>query len=146
MLALYANESVGVEPAPQLFVPPVLKADEPPRSHRPPATRRSKAAQIKAEVTDLLSARGTEHRQKILDHLIAKGLMGHEKAPLASLAAYLSENKDTFVADGRGNFSLRRESRTEPAPALPISVGYAEARHIHAPSIPNEDAVEGGVS
>ena len=105
----------------------------------------SKAAQIKAEVTYLLEARGTEHRQKILDHLISKGLMGQEKSPLASLAAYLSDYKAVFVADGRGNFSLRRDSHREPPPAPVNGAGSAEELGSPAPSIPGTVRVKGEI-
>lgn len=110
---------------------------------------KSKAFQIKVEVSDLLNARGTEHRQKILDHLVGKGLMGHEKDPLASLAAYLSNYKDVFMADGRGNFSLRRDSQREPPPA-PEGAGSAEVKEAKSelpkPSTTNMNAMEGQVS
>ena len=106
----------------------------------------SKAAQIKMEVTHLLEARGTEHRQKILEHLISKGLMGQEKNPLANLAAYLSDNKALFVADGRGNFSLRRESHREPPPAPISGAGSAEEMGSPPPSTFSDVQAKGGVS
>jgi P63C domain len=42
-------------------------------------------------VEQLLQERGVMHRSHILDHLTAQKLMGHEKRPIASLAAYLSD-------------------------------------------------------
>jgi hypothetical protein len=36
-------------------------------------------------------------------------LMGHEKDPMASLAAYFSRWRDTFDPDGAGNWELRQE-------------------------------------
>lgn len=72
-----------------------------------------KARDIKTAVTELLAANGSVHRKAILDHLIGKGLMGHEKNPLKQLAAYLSGWRAEFKSDGLGNFSL--VSRREPA-------------------------------
>jgi len=71
----------------------------------------SKAAMVKAAVIQLLHEKGTEHRQKILGYLVERGLMGNEKNPMASLAAYLSENKELFSPDGKGNFSLTVEGK-----------------------------------
>lgn len=82
--------------------------------------RQSKTAALRAEITRILLERGSEHRQKLLDRLMEKGLMGREKVPLASLAAYLSENRELFESDGRGNFSIRK-------PSSPPSNGAADS-------------------
>ena len=66
---------------------------------------------MKAEITALLQQRGTIHRKEILSHLTAAGLMGHEKDPMASLAAYLSDWRDSFDPDGGGNWSLKHEMK-----------------------------------
>jgi hypothetical protein len=50
---------------------------------------------------------GTVHRLAALQHLLDRGLMGHEKDPMANLAAYMSHWKDEFASDGAGNWSLR---------------------------------------
>lgn len=70
-------------------------------------TLRTKGDKVKAEITALLQQRGTVHRKEILRHLIATGLMGHEKTPMASLAAYLSNWNNFFDPDGGGNWSLK---------------------------------------
>jgi hypothetical protein len=118
VISVYGDPSVEEnQPQHSLFADAVVPPPplSPVKSGEP---RTSKTASLMAEVTDLLSKRGTEHRQKILEHLVAKGLMGHEKNPMASLAAFLSGvNRNVFVADGRGNFSLRRDSHHEPSPA-----------------------------
>ncbi len=152
VLAIYAGEDTS-EQQPRLFAPlsmgSTVTADAVRTVSSAGTSGKSKAFQIKAEVSDLLNARGTEHRQKILDHLVGKGLMGHEKDPLASLAAYLSNYKDVFMADGRGNFSLRRGSHREPPPA-PEGAGSAEAEGAKSgfskPSTINMNAMEGQVS
>jgi hypothetical protein len=40
------------------------------------------------------------------------GLVGQEKNPMVSLAAYLSDWKDTFASDGKGNFSLKKQVKS----------------------------------
>lgn len=72
--------------------------------------------------------------------------MGHEKSPMASLAAYLSDHKAVFVADGRGNFSLRRESHREPPPAPVNGAGSAEEMGSLSPSSPSAVQAKGEVS
>lgn len=145
VIAVYAEETVD-QPQPRLFASLSAAPGAADVVIRKVPAHGSKAAMLKAEVTDLLNARGTEHRQKILDHLVAKGLMGHEKTPLASLAAYLSDNKDVFMADGRGNFSLRRDSHREPPPVPESGMGSAEAQQSAAPSPVNAGLVKGEVS
>jgi hypothetical protein len=66
----------------------------------------TKEAKIKAELTAIFKAKGPQHRTLLLEHLKQKGLMGHEKDPLASLAAYLSGWKDSFAFDGKGIWGL----------------------------------------
>jgi hypothetical protein len=68
----------------------------------------TKSDRMETEVASLLSLRGPTHRKDIAAHLIDKEIMGHEKDPLAHLAAFLSSKKDLFESDGRGVFTLRR--------------------------------------
>lgn len=77
--------------------------------HLPPVPGRqpSKVERVKYEIRDLLAKKTIAHRKDILAHLVSAGVMGHEKDPMASLAAYLSGFKDDFVFDGNGNYSLR---------------------------------------
>lgn len=132
VIAVYEQEAS--EPTqPQLFIPqsdvhePLASAPSRKRleygSHGRSA---SKASLVRQAVADHLRTVGQVHRQEILNVLVEKGLMGYEKVPLASLAAYLSENKDIFEADGRGNFSLRIAASPEPQPAAKL-VGSVEA-------------------
>jgi len=71
------------------------------------ATLRTKGDKVQAEITALLRQRGAVHRREILNHLTTVGLMGHEKDPMASLAAYLSNWNNIFAPDGGGNWSLK---------------------------------------
>jgi len=129
VIALYADENVEA-PQPELFEPPFPVQESPPQAAEPikqGEQEKSKALRVREEVVELLGLRGTEHRSKILDRLIEKGLMGSERNPLASLASYLSDNKDVFAADGRGNFSLRQREHQEPPPVSHAGAGFAEA-------------------
>jgi hypothetical protein len=77
--------------------------------HLPPVPGRQppKIERVKSEIRGLLAHKTIAHRKDILAHLTARGVMGHEKDPMASLAAYLSGFKDDFVFDGNGNYSLK---------------------------------------
>jgi hypothetical protein len=80
------------------------------RKHKPSAAAApSKAQLVLREVEALLTEKGHLHRKEILTHLVAKGLMGQEKTPMANLAAYLSAWRDRFETDGKGTFKLRAE-------------------------------------
>lgn len=91
----------GTQPVPLIRQAVPLRAvrDGEPRQN-------SKAAIIRNEIRSLLADKQRMHRSDILTHLVAKGLMGHEKSPLASLAAYLSDWKDMVAHDGQGNWFL----------------------------------------
>ena len=146
VITLYVEERSD-RSQPQLFAPIATQSIEPAEATEPASKRNgTKATLLKAEITHLLDVRGTEHRQKVLEHLVSKGLMGHEKNPMANLAAFLSDNKDLFATDGRGNFSLRRVGRQEPAPAPERSAGSAEDAGRLAPSTQVHLAMKRGVS
>lgn len=95
---------------------PTAPVGAPSRAHVAPVTptrrlrrvRLSKAASVRHAVHRLLAAHGTVHRREILKNLVEQQLMGHEKKPMLSLAAYLSEWKDDFASDGHGNFKLKK--------------------------------------
>lgn len=78
--------------------------------------RDSKKRQIRAKVEQLLTERPVVHRGELLEALKAANLMGHEKNPMASLAAYLSEWRDQFTPDGRGNFMLASRAANGATP------------------------------
>lgn len=82
-----------------------------------PGTRENtKRYQVKSLVWKTLAEQGRPvHRTLLLDRLKAAGLMGSEKDPMASLAAYLSEWREEFQADGRGNFTLASAKTNEAA-------------------------------
>jgi len=75
------------------------------------------------------------HRKVILEHLVKKEIMGTEQHPLAYLAAFLSDSREKYAPDGRGNFSLIRPAHHEPPPAPngagSAGVGDAAANSAH---------------
>jgi len=142
VLGFYASEQVdapqaGLFASVSALAPP--RGDVPGKAHvREKDASVSKAARVKVETSVLLRERGSVHRQKILEHLIGLGVMGHEKNPLASLAAYLSDNRDLFVTDGKGTFALRQTGHQEPSPTPSRGMGSAEVHDATAsePSTP----------
>jgi hypothetical protein len=89
--------------------PPAPSPSSAPR-YRRRRVHLSKAASVRSAVKGFLLEKGTTHRSVILKHLIEQKLMGHEKNPMASLAAYLSDWKNVFEPDGRGNFTLKKST------------------------------------
>jgi hypothetical protein len=59
------------------------------------------------------------HRKKILEILQSKGLMGLEKDPMASLAAYLSAFSDNLDNNGSGIWSIRKNPQIQKGTPLP---------------------------
>lgn len=101
---------------PQTEPQTVLPQTSPIHIYRRMAMPRSKKALIKDEIKKLLLS-GPTHRKKILEVLESKGLMGHEKNPMASLAAYLTAFSDSFINNGSGTWSIReptQDPRREP--------------------------------
>jgi hypothetical protein len=107
----------------RLSVPPEGRQESGPESPPAPvplgaaAVRQTKAGRLRDQVTAQLLLHGHMHRKDILHALTSAGLMGHEKDPLASLAAFLSDNREIFEPDGRGNFMLRQKSNSDSPPA-----------------------------
>jgi hypothetical protein len=78
------------------------------RTAIPGAQEPSKATLIRTSVRQHLQEKAAPvHRGEILEHLTARGFMEGQKNPMASLAAYLSEWRDEFEPDGRGNWALK---------------------------------------
>ena len=93
---------------------------EPKRAFRPKPTAgaATKAAAMLQAITELLQARVQVHRQNILEHLQERGIMGGEKRPMGHLAAFLSDHRDLFMPDGKGNFRLRSAPTAPPGNGL----------------------------
>jgi len=93
-------------------------AASPSSSRRRHRVRLSKAASVRMAVRQLLTKEGTVHRREILKNLVEQQLMGHEKNPMVSLAAYLSDWKDDFASDGHGNFKLKKSAESADAASV----------------------------
>jgi hypothetical protein len=122
LLVDYRTTGNGSMEAPAMPTPPASTPSGPPVAFPPPRRRRvhlSKGASVHMAVQDMLAKHGTLHRAEILKSLVEQRLMGHEKNPMASLAAYLSDWKSDFAPDGHGNFTLKKstEGRTGVASA-----------------------------
>jgi hypothetical protein len=65
----------------------------------------TKAERIREELK-LFLANGPKERSKILEHMKAQGLLGHEKDPAANLSAYLSRWRDLVVSAKGGKWEL----------------------------------------
>ncbi len=105
LLAIY---EVGT-PVP--FVAPQPAAGLPDSNEAP-----SKADRVRAEAKAFIErSGGTAHRQAILDHLIELGVMGRERSPIASFAAYLTEMEE-FVGVGGGRWAVRSGVDTPKKP------------------------------
>jgi hypothetical protein len=92
-----AGRSVGPEKVPEFVTPHAPKEGKVP----------TKRDRVRDEAAGLMRRLGRVHRNAVLDRLIELKIMGHEKDPLASLAAYLSESRDIFATDGKGAWYLR---------------------------------------
>jgi hypothetical protein len=81
-------------------------------------TSESKVERIRTEAEKFVRSKGgVAHRQEILDHLVSLGIMGRESRPMASFAAYLSDElKDTFVGHGGGQWGLRASGKSIDRP------------------------------
>jgi len=118
LLELYKQEAS--DPAPQMQPPhpqppQAVEAEttQPTRSV-PGKSERSKAYRVREHIRSVLDRNGPTHRTRILEDLARADLMGQEKDPMTSLAAYLSEWRDEFASDGKGNFSLRDKGASAP--------------------------------
>jgi hypothetical protein len=70
----------------------------------------SKIGRVRAETTAFIErSGGIAHRQDILVELLRLGIMGKERSPMASLAAYLSEMPE-FSSVGAGRWKIIREN------------------------------------
>jgi len=89
-------------------------ASEPkPHSPESPSHRRERARgvdtksdRVREIIKAILVEKGTAHRSEFLRVLMEKGIMGKEKDPMASLAAYLSDFKNDFRSVGTGEWAL----------------------------------------
>lgn len=65
-----------------------------------------KFERIRVELNRLMKDGGYIHRKALLDHLLALGLMGTEKNPMASLAHYLTTSGH-YKNNNNGSWALK---------------------------------------
>ena len=69
----------------------------------------TKVDRVRTETREFIErSGGMAHRRDILDHLMQVGIMGKERSPMASFAAYLSEMNE-FMSVGGGKWQIRNE-------------------------------------
>jgi hypothetical protein len=83
----------------------------------------SKKIRIHDALMSFLAAHPGAHRSDILAEMKGKGLMGDEKDPMASLAAYISDFRDELENVGQGRWSLRESAPDAEAPGPIESLG-----------------------
>lgn len=91
----------------------ILSANVAPRRKERTRPLNSKTERVREIIKSVLIERGTVHRSELLKVLTGKGIMGSEKDPMASLAAYLSDFKDDFRNVGTGQWALAIPPKTE---------------------------------
>jgi hypothetical protein len=87
-------------------------------AHRPTRTAslNSKKRRVHDGIVTFLAAHPGVHRSELLADLKHRGLMGDEKDPMASLAAYLSDFRSELQNVGQGHWSLRASTPDAEAP------------------------------
>jgi hypothetical protein len=85
--------------------------------HRRTPAYDTKKDRVRGVIREVFTVKGSAHRSEILKTLTDRGIMGQEKDPMASLAAYLSDFKE-FKNIGLGQWTLASpetgEARTSP--------------------------------
>jgi hypothetical protein len=75
----------------------------------------TKAERVRETIREILTKDGDSHRSSFLKVLTERGVMGDEKDPMASLAAYLSDFKE-FQSLGGGRWALATPPTNEASP------------------------------
>jgi hypothetical protein len=101
-----SKDGVTLLDAPVNVSPPQDKSLREPRAPSV-AGRQTKKSRMTEALRTLLGQKGSVHRTEILAYFQAAGVMGHEANPMAHLAAFLSNSRESFVSDGKGFFRLR---------------------------------------
>lgn len=76
----------------------------------------SKRNRVHDGIMKFLAEHPGAHRRELLSDLVQKGLMGDEKDPMASLAAYLSDFRSELQNNGQGHWSLKESTPDAEAP------------------------------
>lgn len=119
--------------------PKTLRAVE--ASDAPPAQAlvgkpNSKTLRVCATIESALRQHGPLHRQRLLEILVADGVMGTEARPINRLASILTENRHLFSSDGRGTYFLAAAGHMEQRPVLELTGLSGQLQHARpAPSL-----------
>lgn len=124
-------------PPPHLPAPSDLPARAPASASGPT----SKGARARELIAGALRADGPLHRRRLLELLLADGVLGTEARPMKRLAKILSQNRHLFGSDGRGTYSLLTAGHTRQRPGASHAVALPEGRPI--PSRPKEKEANG---
>ncbi|MBC9179077.1 hypothetical protein [Pseudoroseomonas ludipueritiae] len=73
----------------------------------------SKSSRACARIEAALREHGPLHRRRLLEILLADGVLGAEARPINRLATILTENRHLFSSDGRGTYTLAAAGHTE---------------------------------
>lgn len=102
----------------------------------PTGKARGKTSRICTMIESALRQHGPLHRQRLLEILVADGVMGTETRPINRLASILTENRHLFSSDGRGTYSLAAAGHTEQRPVLEPTGLSGQRQHVDpAPSL-----------
>jgi hypothetical protein len=105
-------------------VPTISLNASPIRSRTPPIN--SKKNRVHDAIMSFLAAHPGTHRSELLSDLTDRGLMGDEKNPMASLAAYLSDFRSELKNLGQGHWSLKESAPDTEAPEPMESLGAGD--------------------
>ncbi len=130
LLAIYDNSRS--QPLSRQTVEPAQPHSTSPAAGKP----ESKAARVRSVIAEMVRANGIVHRQVLLDHLIAAGIMGTEASPMASLAAYLSEMAE-FESHGGGKWGLRSPDHAPGGERAPKKITYGSNPNSRTTAIVN---------
>jgi len=97
-------------------IPTTANANVSPIRRTRVASPSSKKVRIHDAIMAFLQGHPGAHRSEILSELTSSGLMGDEKDPMASLAAYLSDFRSELLGLGQGRWSLRESAPDAEAP------------------------------
>ena len=80
------------------------------------ASPNSKKNRVHDAIMNFLAGHHGAHRRELLADLVHRGIMGDEKDPMASLAAYLSDFRSELKNLGQGHWSLKESAPDAEAP------------------------------
>ncbi|UZO92351.1 Hypothetical protein RMP42_05790 [Roseomonas mucosa] len=104
----------------------------------------TKTSRICTMIESALRQHGPLHRQRLLEILIADGVMGKEARPIDRLATILTENRHLFSSDGRGTYALAAAGHIEQRQATELAGLSGQQEHA-CPALPVQPGGEHSV-